>query len=718
MGELSGDRRALSDVVASAALVLGQARSVQSALAEAERSLVSAAAAVVEADVRQQLAALPLESLRGAVDGRVAWGALLDAGYSTVADIDAASSWELVACDGVGERSAEVVKAAAAEIAGSLRASTRPALRHERPSSADLALIVAVVRLDAVAGHARSASTHLAAFIDAAPSALVDAAPLRSGLRWLVTRGRRRLAAARATERLESLLAEHGAAISAAALGVAGPLDAQASLRAYVAEPARYLAVLDSRLGVRPAGIAGLAREIADAIEAFPLDVGALRVMLRRYQEFGAKFALQQRRVLLGDDMGLGKTIQALAAMAHLSAQGPGWRVLVVCPASVLVNWDREIRAKSDLVPVGPDAWALAGGVLVTTFERLRDVHVPASMPIGLLVVDEAHYVKNPDAQRTHRIRSLLPQCERVLFMTGTAIENRGAEFVDLVRMLDPAVAARLNGPAALVAPGEFRARVAPVYLRRNADEVLAELPPLIEVDEWEEMTGHDTEHYRRAVADGNFMAMRRAGFMAGAMRRSAKLDRLLELADQARESGHKVIVYSYFLDVLGIVMAALPGTALGPITGATPPAARQGLVDALAAAPPGTVLVSQIVAGGIGLNIQSASVVILCEPQVKPSTERQAIARARRMGQLKTVHVHRLLNPDGIDERIREILEAKEAAFDDYARDSDLADASGAAIDPRAALRIVTDERRRLGLPDAQSPTLPAHEDPIRPGA
>jgi hypothetical protein len=113
-------------------------------------------------------------------------------------------------------------------------------------------------------------------------------------------------------------------------------------------------------------------------------------------------------------------------------------------------------------------------------------------------------------------------------------------------------------------------------------------------------------------------------------------------------------------------------------------------------------------VAGGVGLNIQAASVVILCEPQFKPSTENQAIARARRMGQLKTVQVHRLLNPDSIDERILEILEAKTAVFDDYARESDLADASGDAIDPRAALRIVSDERKRLGLAEA-----PAVVDP-----
>lgn len=285
--------------------------------------------------------------------------------------------------------------------------------------------------------------------------------------------------------------------------------------------------------------------------------------------------------------------------------------------------------------------------------------------------------------------------------MTGTAIENRGAEFVDLVRLLDPAVAASLVGPAALVAPQEFRLRVAPLYLRRNADDGLAELPALIEVNEWVDMTPHDLEHYRRAVIEGNVMAIRRAGFMAGTMRRSAKLERLLELTREAECAGHKVIVYSYFLDVLDTVKRALPGHAFGPLTGATTPAARQDLVDDFTNAPASSVLISQIAAGGIGLNIQAASVVILCEPQFKPSAGNQAVARARRMGQLKAVQVHRLLNPDSIDERVEEILEGKVDVFNRYARASDLAAASVDAVDGRAALRIVSDERRRLGVPE-----------------
>jgi SNF2 family DNA or RNA helicase len=137
-------------------------------------------------------------------------------------------------------------------------------------------------------------------------------------------------------------------------------------------------------------------------------------------------------------------------------------------------------------------------------------------------------------------------------------------------------------------------------------------------------------------------------------------------------------------------------------MTGAMPPHARQELVDEFTAAPAGSVLVSQVIAGGVGLNIQAASIVIMCEPQLKPSTENQAIARAHRMGQLKSVQVYRLLNSDSIDERIEEILRGKEIVFGEYARDSELAAAAGDALDSRAVLTLIKGERNRRGIAGA----------------
>lgn len=111
-------------------------------------------------------------------------------------------------------------------------------------------------------------------------------------------------------------------------------------------------------------------------------------------------------------------------------------------------------------------------------------------------------------------------------------------------------------------------------------------------------------------------------------------------------------------------------------------------------------MLVAQIQAGGVGLNIQAASVVVICEPQLKPTTEWQAIARARRMGQLNSVQVHRLLSEDAVDERIVEILARKSALFDEFARVSETAEAAPEAIDvseAELARQVVAVERERL---------------------
>jgi SNF2 family DNA or RNA helicase len=133
---------------------------------------------------------------------------------------------------------------------------------------------------------------------------------------------------------------------------------------------------------------------------------------------------------------------------------------------------------------------------------------------------------------------------------------------------------------------------------------------------------------------------------------------------------------------VLDTVCAQVPGAVYGPLTGSTPSNQRQEMVDEFTAHRGRAVLVSQIEAGGVGLNIQAASVVILTEQQWKPNTEVQAIARAHRMGQVRTVQVHRLLAKDTVDEHMRRVLERKSELFDEYARKSQAKDTDRASTD------------------------------------
>jgi SNF2 family DNA or RNA helicase len=278
-----------------------------------------------------------------------------------------------------------------------------------------------------------------------------------------------------------------------------------------------------------------------------------------------------------------------------------------------------------------------------------------------------------------------------------------------LVGHLRPELAENLDLADETLDGTRFREQVAPVYLRRNTEDVLSELPDRTETQEWVTLGGAAARAYREAVMAGNFMAMRRAAFDPGTVKGSQKLRRLAEIVADAAGSGRKVIVFSYFRDVLETVASTLASSAdgvpgllvVGPLTGDVKPADRQAMVDSLTDARGPAVLVAQIQAGGVGLNVQAASVVIIAEPQLTPSIEEQAIARAHRMGQVHPVDVHRLLAEDSVDQRILELLTAKREAFDEYARRSDMASATPDALfagsEAELQSAIVASERARL---------------------
>jgi SNF2 family DNA or RNA helicase len=489
----------------------------------------------------------------------------------------------------------------------------------------------------------------------------------------------------------------------------------------YLARPVTYNGLLIEVAELDPAREASqgfLPADIAEQVRVLPLDQSLLKTSLRGYQAFGAKFALVQERVIIGDEMGLGKTMQSLAAMCHLAAKG-ATHFLVVCPASVVINWTREIERHTLLearrlhLPAtkreaATQEWAAKGGVAVTTFEALRAMPRDLDISVAMMVVDEAHYAKNPNALRTQAVSEWAGRSRRVLFLTGTPMENKVDEFRVLVGHLRPEVAENLDIEDETLDGTRFRELVAPVYLRRNTEDVLSELPARLETQEWVALEGATLRAYRKAVGEGNFMAMRRAAFDPGTVKASPKLRRLVELVSEAADGGRKVIVFSYFRDVLETVTEVLAGRdgvpgvpVIGPLTGDIPPADRQAMVDELTNARGPAVLVSQIQAGGVGLNIQAASVIIIAEPQLTPSIEEQAIARAHRMGQVRPVDVHRLLCEDSVDQRVLELLADKREAFDEYARRSDMANITPDAIDTRSESEmrqaIVAAERKRL---------------------
>ncbi|WP_208722096.1 DEAD/DEAH box helicase [Rhodococcus qingshengii] len=651
---------------------------------------------VRRAETRAWLADMPVERLKEATRDRLRVNALTDAGITTVQGVLELGN-RLEQLPGIGGTTATRLRGAAQTLWQTTydEMPTRIDIKNRTPSTTEL-----LRRLSAwdATRKIKGAAADVARVKELAPLARA----LGRDVRHLVL-------FADNTTTFTELQVDIDAVIYRAQL-VAGATNATGTADPwddFLARPADYFALL-AELGFitedEEKTHGDLPDDIIEAVRALELDTEYLAASLRGYQSFGARFALVQRKVIIGDEMGLGKTIEALAVLAHLRSKG-SHHTLVICPAAVVTNWIREVSSKSRLRPHrvhGPGResaaqnWRRNGGVAVTTFETLAwfDGHVTTISDLGCVVVDEAHYIKNPDALRSQRTTRLLDSAERAILLTGTPLENRIDEFRNLVGYLRP----ELVVDATELTPRLFRKQVAPAYLRRNQEDVLTELPDLVEIEEWLPLSAADASAYRDAVAAGNFMAMRQAAMSQG--KRSQKMERLLEIVAEAEENGRRVIVFSHFRGVLEQIVRALPGKVFGPLTGSVPAATRQTMVDQFSAAGHGAALVSQIVAGGVGLNIQAASVVVICEPQLKPTTEWQAIARARRMGQLESVQVHRLLTEEGVDPRITEILARKREVFDEFARVSETAQSAPEAFDvseAELARDVIAAERERL---------------------
>ena len=678
-----------------------------------------AASHAKESQVLLELAKLPVDRLKDATEETVRIETLRKYGFQNVASIYNSSAIQLERIPGITLSAAQSLKALADQMYQAVAQSISYGIDIDELTRADTELIENLQGLDYLRAATKNSTSKMKPIAQTLRNSLSQTQPLNSRFRWFFTGSEKKERALSALQEITYLVGEPTtiALVEAARYGLdALEKRSPQPVEEFKKRSSDYYAILEEVTNVRPNTAANrhFNQELLDKIQAQELDTSTIKATLRQYQTFGGKFALTQNRVIIGDEMGLGKTLQAISAIAHRSSTGAN-RFLVVCPASVITNWMREVDARSELPIIkihGEDhkaslqRWVESSGIGITTYDTLKSFELSEEQIAGLgvdtVIVDEAHYIKNISTGRTRAIAKWLDRSPNVIFLTGTPLENRVDEFIALAKLLDSKMGNDLSRVALAAGPESFRRTVAPIYLRRNTEEVLKELPELIEVVEYCTWEGVDKQKYIDAVASGNFMAMRRAAFSAQPDMMPSKLERLLELVDESFESGQKVIVFSYFRSIIEQVTQALGERAIGPITGSVSSTQRQQIVDEFQSSPTPRVLVGQIQAAGTGLNIQAASVVILCEPQIKPSLEVQAIARAHRMGQVRKVQVHRLILPESVDEQMLAMLARKQSEFDDYARDSDLANqASGAkdATEESMAKIIVMEERKRLGV-------------------
>ncbi len=711
--------------VQEAQRLLGRHHEIKEDFQAAYKSLVSYvpnAGAYVDDILRhkaiEQLKSAPIEELnRNKLGLRLR--ALKDHGYNSIADVVGMPSWRLQHIPGIGPATADTICSMVRKIVEDTSKGIKIPLSLDDKNRYSSSLVLIALQYKQAEQCYQKAADLKEKYSNKIDKAIQDIQPGLGFFKWLFTSGYNKDKANEAYRYLNDAIASAYAQtvkdITSEVKRIEG-LTFDDAWREYEANPIQIINTIEKIypgvLGKEKSDI-GLSIRLLSDIQTQSLDKSGLKCELRAYQEFGVKYILHQQKVLLGDEMGLGKTVEAIAAMVMLRNSG-GTHFMVVCPASVLSNWYREIFRHSDLYPVyriyGESKfqflrlWIRTGGVALTTYETTSYITSYDLPDISMLVADEAHYIKNPNTHRSINVRKISSFAQMLLLMTGTPLENKVTEMITLIRYLQPKIADDIYKVAYLANAPQFREKIAPVYLRRKREDVLGELPELIESEEWCSLGKKEETAYELAVLRHNFSNARCVSWNVDDLTCSSKANRMLEIIEQAEEDERKIVVYSFFLDTIRKICDLLGDRCVHPITGAVSPDRRQDILDLFDRMPAGTVLPAQIMSGGIGLNIQSASVVIICEPQFKPSSEDQAIARVYRMRQSRRVLVYRLLCENTVDERIKNMLEKKKEIFNQFADKSAASEKFG--LDDNAFSTIMEDEYNRIiDKNDGESP-------------
>ncbi|MCB1089197.1 MAG: DEAD/DEAH box helicase, partial [Verrucomicrobiae bacterium] len=461
-----------------------------------------------------------------------------------------------------------------------------------------------------------------------------------------------------------------------------------------------------------PPEIGNLAERLAGMPEIDPAPVPeGLRATLREYQldgfrwmQFLARYGLNG---ILADDMGLGKTLQTLAhLLAELeSGRNEGRPSLVIAPTSVVENWQREAAKFAPglrvIVLQGADRHERfrripEADLVLTSYALIsRDLETFAGFDFHLLALDEAQYIKNPGAQVTQAVGQL--KAVHRLCLSGTPVENHLGELWSLMQFLMPGLLGTWDSftetfrtPIEKNGNEQRRAslvrRVGPLILRRTKHDVAKELPPKTEIvhpiemseaqkDLYETVRSTMDKQVRQALAiHGNqsqivfldaLLKLRQiCGHPLlldgrGRETESAKFDYLIDLLDTFRQEGNRVLLFSQFTSMLDLIEAHLIREEFTylKLTGATKH--RQELVERFQGGE-GEVFLISLKAGGTGLTLTGADIVIHYDPWWNPAAEDQATDRAYRIGQDKPVFVHKLICRGTVEERIQRMQERK----------------------------------------------------------
>ena len=472
-------------------------------------------------------------------------------------------------------------------------------------------------------------------------------------------------------------------------------------------------------------------RELVKSVKSIPdsefTPPESLRPILRNYQRTGFRWLKTMERYgfggILADDMGLGKTLQIISLLLDAREHGNTEPSLVVCPASLVLNWESELRRFAPSLTVltvlgnaeqraADIRRAGAYDVVVTSYDLLkRDIEQYAGKQFRYHVLDEAQYIKNYNTQNARAVKAI--RSRQRFALTGTPIENRLSEIWSIFDFLMPGFlysyarfreqfelpAVKGGDPEALA---QLRRLCGPFILRRLKRDVLRELPPKTETVVATPMEETQRKLYLaealqmrrelgdRFAADGAEHNRMQVLAMLTRLRQiccdpslcfdnytggSAKLETCMELLREATAAGHRVLLFSQFTSMLAILEKRLKRENISYflLQGSTPKEKRADMVERFNRPDDGAeVFLISLKAGGTGLNLTGADVVIHYDPWWNLSVQNQATDRAHRIGQRQSVQVYKLIAQSSIEEKILRLQEVKRELADAVVQEGD----------------------------------------------
>jgi len=465
-----------------------------------------------------------------------------------------------------------------------------------------------------------------------------------------------------------------------------------------------------------------------------------LQAQLRPYQAHGAGWMLDRVErfggALLADDMGLGKTVQTIALIERLFERSDkdSGVVMVVATASLLGNWRAEFgrftsgRRVRVLHGTGRDAErekVAAGDVILTSYGTLaRDLAYHLKQRYRAVVVDEASLMRNPDTDHAKALAKLQATCRVAL--TGTPIENGVKDLWSIFRFIQPGwLGGRedfrdryevplATGESAGAVIERLRLKISPFLLRRTKEQVAPELPSKLFIDEFCDLSADQQGVYKElliegrkrvdAIADSGNKGAARMQMLTALLRlrqtccdlallgnerfaelmvarRSAKLQRLLELIEEAVSGNHRMLVFSQFQTQLKEIEKCIAERGWQSLRLDGQSRNRQQLVDQFQRPDGPPVFLISLKAGGYGLNLTAADTVVHFDPWWNPAAEAQATDRAHRIGQTRPVTVYRLLTRGTVEEKVVR-LQAKKREVASAIDENGAGDAAGWSMD------------------------------------